>query len=128
MDVGGSPDNCRKTVNMTKIDNFGGPSKNCQKNVLGRLRIVKQMATHFPRTIILQLLDKDMVAASGRFQKRAVAFGLRPSLGQYFVKNMVLAICRESSGMVDFCNLDNVLTIFRRHSGIHQNKLLGSVA
>ena len=41
MDSGGSPENCKNNAKISKINHFGGPSGNCQKIVLGRLKVVK---------------------------------------------------------------------------------------
>ena len=78
---------------MSKIDPFGGPSENCQTNVLGRLKIVNKLSKYCPRTIILQFVDKIWTERGEAAEGRRPSFGSgrRPRpyckiivLGQYF--------------------------------------------
>ena len=68
MDSGGSPENCPKIVNISKIYDFGGSPKNPREIVLGSFEIVKNSQNlAFWTTWIF---DHNIVAASGRCQKR----------------------------------------------------------
>ena len=143
VDSGGSPESFRKHVKMTKIDHFGGPSDNCQKNVLGRLRIVNKLSKYRSRTIILHVFYKKLVAAFGRLQKSGG--GLRPPPLFWFISNkkceiIVLGLyfdtvftilslpktfvwqCSKGPPKWSICViLTCFVTIFRGPSGIHQN-------
>ena len=76
MDSGGSPENCRKIVKKSKIDDFGGPSENPRKIVLGSVNIVKKCQKIVLWATKILFFDNNIVAASGRSQKRGG--GLRP--------------------------------------------------
>ena len=76
MDSGGSPENCQKVIKISKIDDFGGPSENPRKIVLGSLKIVKKCQNIVLWATKILFFDNNIVAASGRSQKRGG--GLRP--------------------------------------------------
>ena len=48
MDSGGSPENYQKIIKISKTGHPGGPSENYQKNVLGKLKVIKKLSKYCP--------------------------------------------------------------------------------
>ena len=86
MDSAESPVNYHKIVKITNIDHVGGPSENCQKNVFGRLRIVKRLSTYCPRTCFYYFLTKYRPKEERRPKAAALLLGAAGGRDHIIVK------------------------------------------
>ena len=116
MNSGGSPENCQKSLKKSNIDDFGGPSENPRKIVLGNFKIVKNHQNLVFLTTDIIFFDNNVVQKRGGGRRPPALFWERPEAATILLSKNSISVAQTTIFWRFVTTLKLPRTFFRRFS------------